>query len=136
MEFKIIQEKQLVFNVEMKITEKALQLIMATNGGSTDIRDYYEKLLARNYGIVTSDPSFDLGLGADINDIFSLGLMVLARENNLPIELSDLSLHPFRIRLPKINNLEISQIEGEIIQQEYNYTPITMTICKNNQDKH
>lgn len=130
---KIQQKKQTKYNVEIKLTEEALKFIMNMAGDSERLRGYYKEMEAEHYGVVTSNPSFDLGFGAEINDLLSIGMLVYSKIYAKELEiselpLSELSLHPFRNKLPIFGKIDYLPIDGEI--EEHDYQMMTTAVEK------
>lgn len=124
---KVKQKSAHTFTVEIDLTPKALALVIQQTGDDPEeMLQHYLAMESHRYDRVTRNPSFDLSFGAEINDILSIGLMAIAKRDKVDLELGDLSLHPFRIKLPVIDELKMRTIDGEIDQEIYR--PITVAI--------
>lgn len=121
---KITPGKKHKFNIEIELSDRQLEILDIDSGGDGSSGQFLAEA-AVPYGPITINPSFDMGLGADINDILSLGFMVMAKERGYPLELEDLSLHPFRIVAPQIEELKMKDLPCEI---ESEYIPMTVAI--------
>ena len=117
----IVKQKSAhTFTIEIDLTPRALALVIQRSGDDPDeMLEDYLVMESHRYGRVTRNPSFDLSFGAEINDILSIGLLAIAKRDGFELELGDLSLHPFRIKLPVIDELKMSTIDGEIDQKLY-----------------
>lgn len=124
---KIKPGKKHKFNIEINLSDRQLEILDIDSGGDGSLARFMLEL-ASPYGPVTVNPSFDCGLGADINDILSLGFMVLAKERGYPLEFEDLFLHPFRIKATQIEELKIKDIDCEIVSE---YIPMTVALDAN-----
>lgn len=127
--------ERFLFNVEILLSEAQLKLIYDYETGGDDyaeIADSYRVMTHENYGVVSLNPSYDIGLGAAVNDYIALGFLLA---NHLPghgkATLSDLWLHPFRITVPEITGVDFHNVECEIENQ---YTPITRVLVESNRD--
>lgn len=124
-------ESKTKFNIEILLSDAQMKMLCEDNGDDEyEELDIYKEMSAENYiEPVTSDPSFDCGLGADINDILSLGFMFynfINENHKTRLSLDDLNLHPFRIRIAKIKTIDYDFIPCEITGTPF--SPITMAI--------
>lgn len=131
---KIIKEgAKFKFNIEIELSEQQLKWLCEYGGDEDyDELEYYEQLTADNYDEpVTLDPTFDMGLGADINSILSYGFTVFQHlDPTMKTKLSDedLKYHPFMIK-----RFNIKSVEAELIdcQVETDFIPMTEAIDQN-----
>jgi hypothetical protein len=97
------------FAVEIVLSDKQLQAISEMAGLEDGSVQDLKAMQHHNNpnGVITSDPNHDLGFGADINDIFSLGCLLLnhLNEANTKMTFADLRLHPYRLAHPVIENI-------------------------------
>jgi len=105
------------FNVEIEFTEKSLAVFMEMND-SLDILEHIKKVANEDKRIITSNPSFDSGFGADINDMLSIGILAMSKVEDINIDLGDLNLHPMRAVLPQINKIDLWQVPGRILFED------------------
>ena len=114
--------KKYSFVVELRLSEGQLELL-CQHGGGHGLEPYREVYLEKVDGhVIQVDPNSELGLGADLNDVLSLGFLVLAKSMNQTIEYENLFFHPYSNRLPVIEELRLSHVDCEI---ESEFTPIT-----------
>ena len=122
---KVIQQAQKRFQVEIGLSEKALALVLHSSGLEVEDLVHYDGMQADRYQVVSMNPNFDLGFGADLNDFLAMGLLVYAKENGLDIDLGDLPFHPYRCQLPVLESMDLQHIDGEIVQDRY----VMMTVA-------
>lgn len=123
-------DEQLTFNVEIKLSVAQLKYLCKREGDD-DLSTLVDLMSMNNveYGVVTSNPSFDLGLGADINDLLSQGFLfeshVFGKEINYELNHDNVYYNPFRIK-----TWDIKKIDAELIDCEINtdYVPITQAL--------
>jgi hypothetical protein len=88
-----------IINVPMPFTEAGLKYFIATMNGWEDqpdvVQDFVDHII--DEGRVDLNPSSSLGEGANIVDVFSFGLMALAKMFGNPApNINDLWIHPCR----------------------------------------
>lgn len=116
-------EEREIYHIEIALTENQLKVLCEIDGDDEhDYLDSYKSMKADEYRVVTKDPSFDLGLGATINDILSLGFLFmkyLDYENKTSLGYEDLNWHPFRCKIPVVKEVNQEHVECEILETGY-----------------
>ena len=129
----IIPSKKIRFNIEIDLSEQQLKYLCEYSGDDeyNDL-DYYKDLSADNFDkVVTLNPSFCMGLGADINSILSVGFETLSKidtEMKTKLLPEDLTYHPFMCKRNEIISIESKLIDCEVLTE---YIPMTEAL---NQD--
>jgi hypothetical protein len=115
---KINQANRHIINVPMPFTEEQLRLILTHCSGWEDepenVDAYLQHILKT--GKVVTAPSHELGHGADIVDIFSLGLMVYMKYHfGIDVDPTICWWHPCTIKCASfIKSVEIEMDEIEV----------------------
>ena len=122
------KEERYLYNIEILLSEAQLKLLCETDGDlEYEYLETYKEMTVDNYDEpVTANPSFDMGMGADINDILSLGFMVypFLYKQLKRISLEDLNFHPFRCQAHIIEEVKSKLVDCEI--KGTGYTPMTI----------
>lgn len=117
-----------IFHIEIALSENQLKVLCEQDGDEEyESLKYYDMMTSDKYQVITKDPSFDSGFGADINDILSLGFLMmnfLEKENLTVLKYEDLNWHPFRIKIPKVEDVKFEIIDCEM--DESGYEPMVL----------
>lgn len=103
--------------VPMPFTRKQLEYLIRHTSGFEDDEESVQRYTDRviTDGVVSLNPSDATGFGADIVDIFSMGLMAMAKTDDWPeLDLSHFWFHPCRNTLRKIISVETEAIAIEV----------------------
>lgn len=119
-----------IFSIDIALSEAQLKFLCEIAGDYdyNYLANYYVMTKENGYQSVTMDPSFDSGLGADINDALSLGFMLLNHLDygqRTKFKPEDLNYHPFSLKRPVIKSIETEMVDVEIISQ---YEPIQFAL--------
>lgn len=130
--------ERFLFHVEILLSEAQLRMMCEQEGSDyDDLANYYKRMWAeRDYGPVTLDPSFDIGLGANINDYLSLGFLLanfLGSDPQTKVNPADLWLHPFRHKLPVIQEVKYNEVDCEI---KTSFQRITVALNSSGEEVH
>lgn len=130
--------KKTVFNIQIHLSENQLKKLceMAGDDEFNYLESYYELVKSNPDHVFDDDPSFSCGIGADINDILSLGFTAMnAMKDYGKIKLSkeDLHFHPFRISYPEFTKVECKEIP---FKNTSIYEPMTYAIDPSAKDQH
>lgn len=110
-----------IFNVEVHLSEAQLKFMCECDGDEDfEYLEGYDDMVADGFeDPIDPDPSFNMGLGADINDIVSLGFLVMSKiyagQIKTEIKLEDLNFHAFRNRVPIIKSIEFDYTDCKIV---------------------
>lgn len=120
-----------IFNVKVALSDEQLKVLceMAGDDEHDYLESYYE--MADGDYMVEMDPCHDLGLGADLNDVLSLGFLLLrhiSEDAKTKLSVNDVALHPFRIKVAQIINVGYTLENCKI---ESAYMPITTALDDN-----
>lgn len=116
------QEGRHIINVPMPFTEEQLRLILTHCNGweneSSTVEDYLKYILEK--GELSTNPSSEIGDGANVVDIFSYGLMVYMKVvHKMEIDPVICWWHPCAMERPiRIKSVEIEWGEVEIESDE------------------
>jgi hypothetical protein len=130
--------ERFLFHVEILLSEAQLRMMCEQEGSDyDDLAIYYKRMWAeKDYGPVTLDPSFDIGLGANVNDYLSLGFLLanfLGSDPQTKVTPGDLWLHPFRHKLPVIHDVKFMNVDCEI---ETSFERITVALTSSGEEVH
>lgn len=128
---KIIEGPKIKFNIEVELSEQQLKWLCEYSGDDEYVHlDAYKELSADVCDKpCTIDPSFAMGLAADLNDILSVGFETLSiidkDELKTKLSESDLKYHPFTLKRNQIISIKSKLIDCEVISS---FDPITKAL--------
>lgn len=129
----IIEGPKIKFNIEIELSEQQLKWLCEDSGDEEyEYLDAYKELSVEfDDKPCTIHPSFAMGLGADINDILSVGFETLAiiHKDDMKTKLSesDLKYHPFMCKRNQIISIESKLIDCKVLTS---IEPITKALDK------
>ncbi|MES2487580.1 MAG: hypothetical protein V4581_16740 [Bacteroidota bacterium] len=127
--------EKFTFNIEIQLSQAQLAFLCRYCGDEEleSLESYKDMTTDKNY-VVGINPSFHCGLGADINNLLSVGFMAEEKmqvQNGWmqpSLQPQDLAHHPFMIKIPVIREVIHDHIDCEV---HAGFEPITFAL---NQD--
>jgi hypothetical protein len=126
------QTDRYIINTPIAFTYESLTVLVAKCNGWENqpdlVKQYVDNIIEK--GRLELNPSHELGDGANVNDVFSLGFMVYMKKYfDTDVDPSTLWWHPMSEERPKVIN-DVS-IETEEIDMFSDHVPMTKAIDAN-----
>lgn len=106
------------YNMEITLSDKQLK-VLAEMCGDKNFYDLYKKNTNETVKHISCGYDY-LGMALDINDILSIGFLVVANHLNdsgTKLKNEDVSFHPLRHTISQINKIEYKKVDCSIIQK-------------------
>jgi hypothetical protein len=113
-------DSKLRFNVEIDLSIQQLKYLCEMSGDEeyNYLNAYFDLSSDVETKALTLDPSFAMGLGADINDILSTGFLVESMINKetfkTKLDYDNLCFHPFTCKMVVIKSIETELVDCEV----------------------
>jgi hypothetical protein len=118
---KITQNRRTSFTCEISLSDAQIKMLCEIFIGDDNPKYLQDYRNIKTTDFFPEDASQGGGLGAEINDILSLGFLLCnyLHDSKTKVTLNDLSFDPLRIKIPKIKSVDFEYVDCSIHKPDY-----------------